>query len=336
MPVFSTAALGRFEGGRYWSAQSVGADVGEDGGRRGAGDPAACGVDRRTLRAALLVLAAASLWGALGIFARYAIAAGLHPLEIAFWRAALGGGLFAVHAAVTRAVLPSGRDLGTTAGFGLVGVSVFYGVYQLAVQAGGASLASVLLYTAPAFVGVLAWQVLREPLGAREGTAIAQTVVGVALIALGERSAVRLGPAALGYGLLSGFTYALYYLYGKLFFTRYAPAGLFAIALPVGALGLLPVVPFGPKSPHAWLWLALIAVLSTYLAYLAYAAGLRHLPATRASVIAAWEPVVASGLAALLFGEHLAPLSYLGAALIVTATVLLQARGPGENRCPYP
>jgi len=155
-------------------------------------------------------------------------------------------------------------------------------VYQLAVQAGGASLASVLLYTAPAFVGVLAWQVLHEPLGAREGTAIAQTVVGVALIALGERSAMRLGPAALGYGLLSGFTYALYYLYGKLFFARYAPAGLFAIALPVGALGLLPVVPFGPKSPHAWLWLALIAVLSTYLAYLAYAAGLRHLPATRA------------------------------------------------------
>ena len=38
---------------------------------------------------------------------------------------------------------------------GIAGVSIFYGSYQLAVKAGGASLASVLLYTAPAFVALL-------------------------------------------------------------------------------------------------------------------------------------------------------------------------------------
>jgi drug/metabolite transporter (DMT)-like permease len=277
-------------------------------------------------RAALLVLLAAVLWGWLGIFARYAIAAGVHPLEIAFWRAALGGAMFAGHAAVIRPRLPAGRDLGVTAAFGLVGVSLFYAVYQLAVRAGGASLASVLLYTAPAFVGVMAWRLLREPLAAREWALVAQTVVGVALISAGGGAAARLGSAAVIYGLLSGFAYSLYYLYGKLFFDRYAPAGLYAVALPVGALGLLPFVRFSREAFHAWPWLAAIAVLSTYLAYLAYAAGLRRLPATRASVIAALEPVVASGLAAALFGEHLSSLAYLGATLVVAAAVALSLK----------
>ncbi len=275
----------------------------------------------RASQGALLVLVAAILWGGLGIFARYALAAGLDPMEIAFWRAVLGGALFAGHAAVTRAAWPTGRDLGVTAAFGLVGVSLFYGAYQLAVRAGGASLASVLLYTAPAFVAVMAWRFLREPLGYREWIGVAQTVAGVALISVGGASAIAVGPAAVLYGLLSGFAYSLYYLYGKLFFGRYAPASLYGVALPVGALGLLPFVSFSAHTAHAWHWLAAIGILSTYFAYLAYAAGLRRLTATRASVIASMEPVVASALAAALFAERLSPPAYLGAALIVTAAV---------------
>jgi len=286
----------------------------------------------RAPRAALLVLVAAVLWGGLGIFGRYALAAGLHPLEIAFWRAALGGALFAGHAAITCTTWPTGRDLGVTAAFGLVGVSLFYGAYQFAIRAGGASLASVLLYTAPAFVAVMSWRLLREPLGPREWVGVAQTVGGVALISVGGAPAVAVGLAAVTYGLLSGFAYSLYYLYGKLFFGRYEPASLFAVALPVGALGLLPFVPFSARTAHAWLWLAAIAVFSTYFAYLAYAAGLRGLPATRASVIAALEPVVASGLAAALFGERLSPLAYLGAALVVTAAVGLGGAGRRTRR----
>ena len=68
--------------------------------------------------------------------------------------------------------------------------------------------------------------------------------------------------------------------------------------------------------------LVAIAVLSTYLAYLAYSAGLRHLPATRASVIASLEPVVAAGLAAAIFGERLSALALAGAALVVGAALL--------------
>lgn len=282
------------------------------------------------------ILCAATLWGVLGILAKYAIAEGVKPLELAFWRALLGGLLFAAHAGMTRSAAPRGRDLGVTLLFGLGGVTVFYGAYQLAIVAGGASLASVLLYTAPAFVALLAWRFLGERLGVFELIAVLVTIFGVALIAFAGGTGVTVNATSLALGLLSGLTYALYYLYGKTFFTRYRPVVLYAIAMPTGALGLLlfagPV--FGAKSTYAWLLLGAIALLSTYGANVAYSAGLRHLPATRASVIASLEPVIATSLAALLFHERLSPLAYLGAALVIAAATLLSLPARGKTE-PY-
>ncbi|THF84035.1 EamA/RhaT family transporter [Deinococcus sp. KSM4-11] len=284
-----------------------------------------------TRRATLLILTAAVLWGLLGILGKQAQAAGVSPLEVAFWRATLGGALYALHATVIRAPLPRGRDLWITAAFGVAGVSVFYGTYQLAVRAGGASLASVLLYTAPAFVALMGWAFLRERLGLRELGAVVGTLLGIALISFGGGQGVTVSPAALGFGLTAGFTYSLYYLYGKAFFHRYAPPALLAVALPVGALGLLPLVHFTPKTAPAWTSLLALSFFSTYLAYLAYSAGLRHLNATRASVIASLEPVVAAGLAAVLYGEHLSPLALLGAALVIGAALALSLRSAEEH-----
>ncbi|UQN05759.1 DMT family transporter [Deinococcus sp. QL22] len=280
----------------------------------------------RNIPAPLLILTAAFLWGLLGIFGKNVQVAGVGPLEVAFWRAVLGGGLFAAHAALIRAPLPRGRDFWITAAFGIAGVSIFYGSYQLAVRAGGASLASVLLYTAPAFVALFGWAVLRERLGRRDVLAVAGTLAGIALISLGGGRGVTVSAAALAFGLVAGFTYSLYYLYGKAFFGRYSPPALLAVALPIGALGLLPFVEFSAKTPAAWSGLGAIAFLSTYLAYTAYSLGLPRLPATRASVIASLEPVVAAALAAWLFAERLSVTALLGAALVIGAALLLSLK----------
>jgi DME family drug/metabolite transporter len=269
----------------------------------------------------VVILAAAVLWSLLGIFGRLAQDRGIAPLEVALWRAVMGGAMFAVHARVTRAALPRGRDLAITAGFGVAGVSILYASYQLAIQAGGASLASVLLYTAPAFVAVLSWRFLGETLGVRAWLCVATTIGGVALISAGGVSGIRVSAAAIGFGLVSAITYALYYLVGKLTFGRIAPAAVFAVAMPVGALGLLPFVTFAPKDGAAWLILVAMGVLSTYLAYLLYGIALRRLPATRTSVLASVEPVFAAALAALILGERLSGLAYVGAAMVAAAAV---------------
>lgn len=273
---------------------------------------------------------AAVLWGVLGPVARLAFDEGVAPLEVAFWRAAIAGAVFVAHAAIGRPGGIARRDVPGVVGFGIVGVSVFFASYQLAVQAGGAALASVLLYTAPVWVAVLSLLFLRERMTALKALAVALTIAGVAGIALGGGESVRLTTAALGWGLLSGLSYSLYYLVGKPYFTRYRTASVLAVALPLGALGLLPFVDFAPKSATAWAALGWIGTVSTYGAFLAYARGVRVLEATRASVVATLEPVVAAAVAFAWWGERFSLVGYAGAALIlaaVLATILDPNRG---------
>lgn len=258
-----------------------------------------------------------------------ALREGVAPLEIAFWRAAIAGLLYMVHALTSGRWRLALRDVPAIAAFGLIGVSLFYSSYLLAVEAGGAALAAVLLYTAPAWVALLAWSVLREAPSRRRLTAVAATVAGVALVATSGGGSVHITPAALAWGLTAGASYALYYLFGRRYFALYPAAAVLAVAVPVGALGLYPTVTFHTKSPAAWVILIFLAVVPTYGAYLLYAVGLRRLEATRAAVIATIEPVVAAAVAFAAFGERLAPLGYLGAAIVLCG-VILEARAEGS------
>lgn len=266
-----------------------------------------------------MLLAAAS-WALIGPVSRAAQTAGLSPVEIAFWRALFGGALFSLHALLLRQNPPRGRDLGGVVLFGLAGVSLFYLSYQLAVAYGGAALASVLLYTAPAWVVAGSLLFLRQPVGQAQLLLVVMTLAGVLLLSWPQHG-FRASLPGVGWGLASGLTYALYYIYGKLQFTRYPPTALFALALPVGAFGLLPWVSFAPKTAGVWWSLLVLSLVSTYLAYWFYSLGLRRLEATRASLVATLEPVLASLLAFIWWGERFSPLGYLGAALIVLAVV---------------
>ena len=128
---------------------------------------------------------------------------------------------------------------------------------------------------------------------------------------------------AIVFGLHSGFCYALYYIFGKHFSGRYSSPNLFIYALPIGALGLMPWVTFGPKTATAWLALVILALISTYLAYYFYYAGLQYLEPTRAAITATLEPVIAAVVAYFWWQEYFSPLGYAGGALIIGAVVLI-------------
>ena len=270
----------------------------------------------------LLVALAALLWGVLGPVARVAFEAGVEPAELAFWRATLAGALFALHAAVRGRLQVAGRDVPGLVLFALLGVTVFYWSYLRSVEIGGAALAAVLLYTAPAWVALAAALWLGERLTGRTLAALVLTLAGVALVALGGDGATRVSPAAIGWGLLSGLSYAAYYVFGKRYFARYEAPTLFLYALPLGAASLLPAVRFAPKSAAAWAAILFIAVVPTYLAYLLYAHGLRRVEATRAAMVATLEPLVAAVVAHIAWGERLGPSGTAGAALVLAGVLV--------------
>ena len=280
------------------------------------------------MRGYLLILCAALLWGTIGPVARRAFVEGVSPMEVAFWRAILAWIFFAIHAGIQRRLRLKAKDIPLLVFFAFTGVTLFYSSYQIAVKTGGAALASVLLYTAPAWVGILSPIFLKEKMTAGKITALIFTLLGVIAISLGAGSSqVRVTLVSVGCGLLAGFSYSLYYILGKHFSSRYSSATLFSYILPLGAAGLLPWVEFGHKTPVAWLCMLSLSFLSTYGAYFCYYAALNYLEPTRAAITATLEPVIASIVAYFWWQEYFSPLGYLGSALILGGVFIVILQG---------
>ncbi len=280
----------------------------------------------------LFITAAAILWGMIGPFAKLAFSEGVLPMEVAFWRAVLAWIFFGSHAAIIRQVRMQTRDLPFLLVFALTGVALFYGSYQLAVKSGGAALAAVLLYTAPAWVVVMARIFFKEALTPVKLGALALTLVGVVGVSLGAGGGdsglgLSVSAGALIAGLTAGFCYSLYYIFGKYFSNHYSSPNLFFYMLPIGAICLLPLVEFSHKTPTAWAALVCMAFFSTYGAYYCYYIGLKNMEASRASITATLEPVVASVVAYFWWGEAFSLLGYIGSALILAAVILVVMDG---------
>lgn len=281
-----------------------------------------------------LIIMAAALWSLIGSFSKVAFEEGLTPMEVSFWRALLAWVLFAGHAAVKKEVRIKWRDIPAVILFGITGVTLFYGAYLTAVARGGVALAAVLLYTAPAWVALLSAIFFRESITRIKVAALVLTLAGVAGVSLGGGSALLNGGidfSGILFGLLAGFCYALYYIFGKYFSERYSSPNIFLYIMPIGVLGLLPWVTFAPKTPKAWLALCANAVLCTYIAYYVYYAGLRYLEATRAAITATLEPVMAGLLAYFWWQEVFSAWGYFGSGLILASVVMIvweSARSP--------
>ncbi|MDR7418191.1 MAG: EamA family transporter [Armatimonadota bacterium] len=274
------------------------------------------------------VAAAACLWGTIGLAARRAFAAGLTPLNGATWRAAGAFALLLVFCLVAdrHALRVRRGDLPLLGAYGAVSVAGFMTVYFAAINLTTVATAAVLLYTAPAWVVVLARAVFGEPVTPMKASAVMLTFAGCVLVigAVGS-GAVRLAPAGLLTGLGAGLTYALYSIFGKTALRRLSPLTTVTYTLGFGALflaalsGGLPALPPGGVLP-----LAYIATFPTAVAYVLYISGLRWVEAGRASVVATLEPVVAALTGALVLREAFGITQWIGAALVIAGVALVQ------------
>lgn len=270
----------------------------------------------------LFILAAAILWGFIGIFSSVAFAEGLGPLEVAFWRALFGWFCFGSQAVLRGQTRVEMKDLPLLAFFAVFGIALFYISYLYAVKTGGVAFAAVLLYTAPAWVIACSVLIYREKLTMVKVGAVVLVMAGVYLISQKSNDAPGgIGILGLLAGLASGFCYSLYYTVGKYFSGKYSSANLFLYILPMGALAIFPFVDFVHKTPIAWGALVGVGLVSTFMANYCYYNGLKYLEAGRASVVATLEPVVAAVAAYLVFGEYFAPLGYLGVVFILVAVI---------------
>ncbi len=244
-------------------------------------------------------------------------------MEIAFWRAAIAGFLFVIHAAYKKELkLKKTSDIYIFIAFALFAVTIFYSSLILSIEAGSISLAYILLYSAPAFVVILAFLILKEAISLRKIALLLVAIIGVILVSLDKSKSISVNPAALFWGLLAGLSYSSYYIFGKWILGRYQVVAIYAYILPIGALGLLPFVSFHNKDLKSVLFILAIAILSTYLAYFVYYSGLKKMEASKAVMIATVEPVISAILAAIFFAEALSIKGIIGGGFILLASFL--------------
>jgi len=82
----------------------------------------------------------------------------------------------------------------------------------------------------------------------------------------------------------------------------------------------------GSLTLEMWLIGLFIGLVSSALAILLYIVGVKAVGAAKASIASALEPLSGVFIAALLLGERLRPLQWIGVLIVVMAVVYLQTR----------
>lgn len=291
------------------------------------------------LRGVLLIALAALAWGTTGSVSTVLIErAGAEPLLIGtarLWLAALLL-LPAARLAGGRAGLgPPALAAGLGMGAAMAAYQAFY--FSAVPRAGIAVAALVAICSAPLMIAVLAAVLLGERLTARVGLALALGVVGTALLVAGPETARAAPEATAGVALAlgAGLAYAGYAVTARAFVTRTSALGLTAWSFAAAALlsvplGLSTTDPLG-QLRRGWPWLLYLGAVATAAAYALYAQGLRRVPAAVAGVVTLVEPLTATLLGVLVFGERLGTRGAAGAALLLGAIGLLIPPGSGPR-----
>ena len=268
---------------------------------------------------ALLALhGAVLLFGFAGLFGKWL---DLPPVVIVLGRTAVAAAALAVlRAARHDARAPFDvRLIVNGAVLALHWVAFFAAIQRSSVAIGLLGFASF-----PVFVLVLERALLGHRWTNREAATAALVTAGLVLL-VPEFSLANPTVQGLGWGLLSGFTFALLAVMNR----RWAaarPATDVAFWQNLwAALALLPLVVAAGSTPVLGAreigLLLLLGLVCTALAHTLFIAALRAVTAHTASVIAALEPVYGVALAILLLGEVPGPRILLGGALIVGAAV---------------
>jgi DME family drug/metabolite transporter len=283
------------------------------------------------MRGLVLIALAAVSWGTTGTATTLLVrATALSPLVIGVVRLALAALVLAVLARARGPLAIARADIGPCVAMGACMAAFQAGYFSAVVLIGIALTALIAICSAPLAIAVLARVFLGERLSTVGVIALGLGVFGTALLIAGPQSVAGVGPRfALGVALAlaAGLAYAVYVVIAKASLARSAPLPLAAGTFAAGTLWLAPVLLWGDVSASqlgaGWPLLLYLGVVATGLAYAAYTSGLTSVSAAAAGVIALLEPLTATALGLLVFGEQLGTLGAIGAVVLGLALVLL-------------
>ena len=223
------------------------------------------------------------------------------------------------------------RDWWRIAVLAITGVPMYHLSLNWGEQRTSASVASLIVATAPVMVALASAAILRERTPARRWLGIALAFGGVAVLAFANGSGSASNSlVGIAVSVLAPVAWAIYVIVAKPLTERASSVQVTAAGILVGSVTLLPFVSgrtfddVGALSAAGWGWMLLLGVGSTVAGYFIFVWALRRLDATTVSVFLYAVPVVALLASWLLLGEDLGISVALAAALVITGVALAQ------------
>lgn len=276
----------------------------------------------------LYVFAAGSLWGIISLFLKPLLALGFSQVQTVTLRCIIAAAALGLYMLVKDKNLFKIRlkDLWCFLGTGLVSLMFFSICYFYSMEYNGVCIAVILLYTSPVFVMLLSLLLFREKITYRKITALVLTVAGCVFVS-GIAGGKAIGLLGITLGICSGLGYALYSIFSRYALMRnYNSATISFYTFLFCALGCLPfsspVEMTLSLSPKAVLLSMGIGIVCCVMPYLLYTKGLQYVENTKASMIVAVEPVVASVIGITVYNETLTPVKIAGVVMVLAAVLI--------------
>lgn len=291
--------------------------------------------------APLAVLAASVAFGTTGT-AQANGPAGTTPLGVGALRILVGAAGLAVAVAVVAARrrrrpgrLPpaapaplTGPAVTLVVAAGGAGVALYQPTFFAGTERSGVAIGTIIaLGSGPAFVGLYEAAVLRRRPTRSWLAATALALVGGAVLVASQSSGGRLDGVGVVCSLGAGLGYAVYATAAKTLVERGVDSTVaMARVFGAGAVLLLPALVTEPlgwlRSGAGMAMIAHLGLVTVTIAYVLYGIGLRTLPTSTAVTLTLAEPVTAALAGAVVLGERLPAVGWLGAVLVVIGLAL--------------
>lgn len=282
------------------------------------------------------------VWSTTGIFMSHLITVYHIPaFVLALWRNLLVCiVLFPILLFMNRTLLRIKRsNLSLYHWYGFV-LALLNTLWALSVQANGAAVATVLVYSSAGFTAIFAIWVFKERLGIIKGIAILLSLTGCVMVSNAYDGAVwSLNPLGVITGILSGVVFAIYTLMGK----ETARRGIntwnalfysFALgSIWITLFNLWPGMPgstgsymrLWPELPlNGWLILFMLSFVPTLLGFGLYNTSMNYLSASIANLLATLEPAMTAVQAYIFLDERMSVVQIIGSCIIILAVFVVQ------------
>lgn len=286
----------------------------------------------------ILLLFAASFWGASFVFTKYLLQS-MDPISITFIRLVLSSVfLLSISFIFLRKQLKiDKKDLKIIFIFSLFEPFLYFIFETYSLQFSSASIVSIIIATIPIFTALLSKYHFKEPFSNLNMVGAFISIVGIAIMLLPEFLDATTGLIGVGLAFLAVLSAVGYGYYVKKIPEHYHPVVVVTYQNMIGAILFFPIFLIMNHYSGLSLWTALsdkinianlliLAIFCSSLAFIFFLRGIQVLGLGKANVFSNLIPVATAIISFILLGEEFPLYKIAGMAVVIIGIFLVQKK----------